>query len=292
VAWGREKGSANGCAAMLDISECFARTEWARKRFAELRAEAKQFIDGQPYEFTMAYDADAGVLAARLHPEQVPLEISFMVGEIMHNLRSALDHLVWQMTIANGHVPPPFPLPRGSQWRDIQFPIAMTSAQFDNPSRDPLWGISDRHRAFLREYQPFYGELLGEGLATDSALYALQEFSNIDKHRVPHLTTQWIQFISVKLSIVEDCQVGVKEAYSASFPGPIDADAEIARIGFDPKPSLAPRFEGEIELGLVFHETSGLGTNKLVIPTIDMLGNQVAVLFKELLDLESPAGST
>jgi hypothetical protein len=48
-----------------------------------------------------------------VHGEPVPAveEWGPIIGDVVHNLRSALDHLVWQLTIANGHTPPnPIPV--------------------------------------------------------------------------------------------------------------------------------------------------------------------------------------
>ena len=70
----------------------------------------------------------------------------YTVGDILHNLRSMLDHIVWQLTIANGHTPPSFPLPKGSDWRRIQFPIYLDKNDFSsmrsNPRADYLWGVA------------------------------------------------------------------------------------------------------------------------------------------------------
>ena len=35
----------------------------------------------------------------------IPVDLSLVIGDAVHNLRSALDHLAWQLVLANGQTP-------------------------------------------------------------------------------------------------------------------------------------------------------------------------------------------
>lgn len=53
-----------------------------------------------------------------LHPP--PLRLGVIVGDLVHNVRSALDHLVWQLVLANAQQPT----------RATQFPVCSKREQW------------------------------------------------------------------------------------------------------------------------------------------------------------------
>ena len=60
-------------------------------------------------------------------------EYSVVVGEVAHNLRSSLDHLVWQLVIANG----------GSPDHRNAFPIISRESDYQKQSESKLRGLTD-----------------------------------------------------------------------------------------------------------------------------------------------------
>ena len=60
-------------------------------------------------------DGSKQVWVYRGETPDAPIEWSIILGEILYNLRSALDHLVWQLVLANGQTP----------GRHNEFPIAV-----------------------------------------------------------------------------------------------------------------------------------------------------------------------
>jgi hypothetical protein len=105
-----------------------------------------------------------------------------MVGDFVHNLRSALDHFVWQLVLLDG----------GKPSRESAFPVATHGQAYwcvrkdGSPSiRDRcLRGVSEAHRTRIDALQPYRA---GEG-APEHALYLLNRLWNMDKHRVLHAT--------------------------------------------------------------------------------------------------------
>ena len=94
----------------------------------------------------------------RIEPPEV---FSVLVGEIVYNLRAALDHLVYELARMDS----------GAEQAGTQFPIFSKAEAFN---RQRLTGVSDAHVAMLEAMQPFNG---GAWLAR------LAEISNRDKHR-------------------------------------------------------------------------------------------------------------
>lgn len=113
-------------------------------------------------------------------PKSPPLEISLLAGEMIYQMRSALDCLVFELIKKNPNVAVIDP-----EWEDnCQFPIRVrlpknSSAPLNKSAfaRD-LPGIADAPFAFIERVQPYYG--VGE---TNNSLRFLRYLSNIDKHR-------------------------------------------------------------------------------------------------------------
>lgn len=95
-----------------------------------------------------------------------------LLGDYLHNVRSALDHLVCQLALLDG----------APGCETTQFPI--TSSHGNYVSQEPRWlrGVSPGHRADLERLQPYHAG----ARMNDHLLMILDEFSNVDKHRVVH----------------------------------------------------------------------------------------------------------
>ena len=79
----------------------------------------------------------------------VPVEWSVIIGETLYNMRSALDHLIWQLVLANGHTP----------GRHNQFPISKDCQHWQQEKDRLLKGVSRRHQAMILA---IYSHLLEE----------------------------------------------------------------------------------------------------------------------------------
>jgi hypothetical protein len=92
-----------------------------------------------------------------------------IIGDLVHNLRSALDHLAWQLVLANGGTPTP----------NTFFPIKSVRSGLANIDG----GIDASAASIIEGVQP-YG-----GTSTGRSLELLRNISNVDKHRT--LTLTW-----------------------------------------------------------------------------------------------------
>jgi hypothetical protein len=110
----------------------------------------------------------------------VPPRFGVVLGEAIHNMRSALDHLIWQIVVACGNTP--------SQWN--QFPIFDSPARFqkrvvrrrERGEPSMLLGVDDRTFDAIEQLQPYH-------VSSDRhvhALAVLRDLSNTDKHRLVH----------------------------------------------------------------------------------------------------------
>jgi hypothetical protein len=158
-----------------------------------------EFRASDPYTVVPRPTDTPGRTEYRLHIHKpVPPEISTTIGDILHNLRSALDSLAYE--IARRGLDRPMP-PR--EERACVFPVTATPERFDQffdgaskrertQIRSALYG--SQARAAFRSVQPLriHEEAILHGVQFPdtyeqeyrwSELYRLTQLSNLDKHR-------------------------------------------------------------------------------------------------------------
>jgi hypothetical protein len=97
-------------------------------------------------------------------PREAPLLLSVVLGEIVYNLRSGLDYLVYSLAAADA----------GTPRNGTQFPIEDSPAGFSGRRCSFLMGLSDKHVAMIEDLQPYKGV---------EWTRRLRDLSNPDKHR-------------------------------------------------------------------------------------------------------------
>jgi hypothetical protein len=154
----------------------------ASAHIRELRSRITEFTrDNHPQVLIAELEPDGKyyVLRARIKP--YPVEWGTIIGDIAHNLRSALDALMFQLVILNGLDPeavtpkPSFPIFRLKKHRN--------SAQtWHSMGRRQVQNIRPEHAAIIERLQPYHRRRGGRpGIHT---LWALHELNNADKHRL------------------------------------------------------------------------------------------------------------
>src|SRR5688572_13514485 len=121
-----------------DFSGCWAKISRANVHLEFLNEQVKSFaLDMSSYKVETKDDWQTADVFIDGEAEPPVEAWGAIIGDVVHNLRSALDHLVWQLTLGNGHVPPTvIPLKRSDpdyKWRQISFPIYT----FDQRRRSP-----------------------------------------------------------------------------------------------------------------------------------------------------------
>ena len=170
---------------MIEFRSAIAKIERAGSQIEKLNVDAEELCRKIRQSIVCETDnkADEKRWVYRGESPIVPMSWSVRTGEILYNLRSALDHLVWQLVCANGQTPT----------TDNQFPIADdVDAWKRSSTRRSLKGISDGAKQAIQYLQPFNPWL---DLPTNGAVHpfdaqtfrTLRNLCNIDKHRHLHL---------------------------------------------------------------------------------------------------------
>jgi hypothetical protein len=157
----------------------------AHVQLAAVGAEIALYIKGNPYRTTLdEHHHDARVIFQVIRPP--PPGISILIGEVVHNARCALDHLVYALALANNRVPDP----------KSGFPIFETEKGFNGRGIDIIRPLDPRAIEIIRELQPYH---MGQD-AQRHPLWVLYHLSNIDKHRhlgavIGSIRGPWVQLM-------------------------------------------------------------------------------------------------
>lgn len=218
-----------------------------------LNAEVGAFYAKEPYVAIPDRDPEDGgqIWRAKIVHEPPPI-MSLLIGEIVYNLRSALDHIAWQLALLDGSAP-------GGR---TQFPIFSTRPI---DSRQ-IVSIPAAAAAAMERLQPYHR---GKNAHTDP-LWILHELNRIDKHQTihvvgmqahvpPQLTITFpgtkppvVVQASGRVGIFNDGDILIKAAVVAGSHKQVDLEPEFSfRVAFD-QGSPAPGY-GIIETLLEVH---------------------------------------
>jgi len=179
--------------------------------------------------------------------EPVPLLFSIICGEAVHNLRSALDHLIWQLVLAEGNRP----------GRSNTFPIYSKAKDFEtkvrlprDPKRSPLHGIAPDSEAWalIEKEQPYHRQVPNEHY-----LATLAMLSNVDKHRALHRQMIYPSAGSMSDAIGWNPAAHLLERKETLYPLLHERETEVLRLRFsEAGPSAQVHVKGQVRLEPTF----------------------------------------
>jgi hypothetical protein len=149
-----------------------------------LRTEIAAYLELEPYRPRIHWDKQSQILTVDVEQIRAPDPMwGVRAGEIVHNFRSALDHIVWELA----HRP-------SARESKTQFPIFEHFEGFHGRgTRQFLKGVGFRAIDLIRSEQPFSRERGGTGEGHESPLWHAKELSDIDKHRTLHVVAATIE---------------------------------------------------------------------------------------------------
>jgi hypothetical protein len=174
------------------LDDSYLKVKRAKEQLAELSHLTDSWATENPMECLLGRNADTSKVLVKIPKIRVlPPQWSILVGEIAHNLRSALDYVVYQLADDPEGVRTAFPIAKGKR--------AYFKPRGKRPSyRDQcLDGVPEKWAQWIDRFQPFESPLPIE--RTGECLLALNLLSNADKHRlrIPMFTTFELPFAFV-----------------------------------------------------------------------------------------------
>lgn len=150
----------------------------ALEQIEEIRVAIEKFNQDAKYEIFCEKSENSTICRAKLITP-LPTTLNVRIGEVLFNLRSALDLLAWALLSL---IPPDQPKPNP---RNVYFPVA--------DSKDIYKGSEEKRKFFppgalklfdeLKPYYPEEGYMSGKQVDGNEVLWDLHRIHKDDKHR-------------------------------------------------------------------------------------------------------------
>lgn len=179
----------------------------AREQIDSLRKAEVEFLEYAEYTVVPAeINPKTGNQVYRVRaPVSPPQEWGVAIGEIAHNLRSALDGLIYQLAVANNHKEP----------KRTQFPIFLVGRPkacrgqcSSRKARNHFWCrgremirlLHKNHQTSIEWLQPYKGN----GPKRLNFIYLLSEINNADKHRLIQVTVPRWRNLAFSMTVSDE----------------------------------------------------------------------------------------
>jgi hypothetical protein len=150
------------------LDEAHAKLARARIHLEELDGQVRSFSNLHPYGIAPDRDSEPGVIIMRASAltteEPVPHEVGVVLGDVLHNLRCALEYLAWQLA-GLGKGPDKY----------THFPLCETSGQWYEWGRRNVARLRPEHATFIERMQPY-------NRPRSIPLLNAVRLNNVDKH--------------------------------------------------------------------------------------------------------------
>lgn len=204
--------------------------ERAEHHLETLREAEKGFLKTKPYEVVAAeIEADGleHVYRLKVHIEPPP-ELSLILGDAIHNVRSALDHIFYGTAC---HVDPG--LSRKAK-KELQFVVCTGPGEIKRKREAGRFGPPGKHQAVFEALQPCNGG--------PAWFPIISKLDNIDKHRRLTLLAG-----ATERGKIEPLNVVTRSEWEL---GALIDGAKVVRLIFPAKPQVEMRVTANLRLVL------------------------------------------
>lgn len=240
----------------------------AREHLKQLDSERRAFLDTQPYFYIPHYDFEAGrheIRARKL--ADPPMRLGILAGDIIHNYRAALDHLVYEVASLG---------PRGVAGRGerTQFPVFDLKRDFDSHVATYLKGVPKEAVEVFELLQPYQ--------AGEQLIASIAQLDDRDKHRVltPALSAPHAGRLNV---------IGAKYRKVEMMPGRTHLDDGTVVCTFWTDPNVHVQAHFELDTTLLFGDPGGPELTLTDLANFGAFVDAVLLSFIQLVDQKSGA---
>ncbi len=176
------------------------KVERARKHLRDLELARDNFINSKPYRLERESNLGTGYNIYRVFDIQTPsAEIGLIVGDVIHNLRSALDHLTYQLVLLNG----------ASPTKQTAFPVFDDAKKYTTGVAGKVKGIAQSAIDAIDASEPYQG-------AKGAGFWVLHYLDIADKHHA--LLTPLINVTKASFTMPGFWERGYRGVGGVSFP--------------------------------------------------------------------------
>ena len=151
-----------------------ARLDRAERHFESFEHTWAGYLDGNPHQLERTAEKD-GTIAVRLRRmKPLPVELSLVFGELLFELRAALDNCLYAVAVlVSGQAPPP-------NAARLEWPIRLTPGEWKSQAARYQF-LPAEITAALEAIQPYQAEF-----PDWNCLAILHELARVDRHRSMH----------------------------------------------------------------------------------------------------------
>lgn len=162
---------------------------------------------------------------------------SLIAGDFSHNIRSALDNMLWELAVSEtGQDPPPKP-------KSIQFPITDDPDAFEK-ERYRISCLSADTQARIERAQPYHRL----HVELPPLLGLVRDFNNLDKHRLLNVVVANVQQGHLSLTYEGLGNPTLTPEYDL---GPIECRTKVASLSVTPpQPDMDCKYEGAVVISI------------------------------------------
>ena len=240
---------------------CQLKMSRANKHFEELQDAAKAFIGSDPYSIVNEPDAKPNHYVVRLKiKREPPPELSPIIGDMVHNARSSLDHLVWLLIRNAGNNPeigrPQFPIFTRDPFDRTLYANTKKWKKALNLWNNQTEGLPPREVAIIKRMQPYKSRQI----PYEHPLTRLNQLSNWDKHRELHFVGQAGAVTGTRVLEGVSPYAAIKPYWYLPDMEMLKEGAIIARYEAGPVPEGEPQVNTNLKLAfeIAFGEGSPL----------------------------------
>ena len=176
------------------------KVERANQHLCDLEVLRNNFINGHSYRIEREYHPPTGHNIYRVFDIQTPpAEIGLLAGDVIHNLRSALDHLAYQLVYVNG----------ATHSKQTAFPIWDSESEYRAQRARRVKGMAQSAIDMIDASEPYQG---GKG----AGLWVLHYLDIADKHHA--LLTPLINVTEASFTIPGYWERDYKGVGDVAFP--------------------------------------------------------------------------
>lgn len=232
-----------------------------------LKAFLRAAVGGNAIEVESIEDQPNGKrVTAILKSVDLPQHAGLHLGDAVHNLRSALDHLMCQLAIAAGNA---------DACDRTQFPIFVEDTK-DTRKRIERWtnALAKDAQAEIDALQPFRRR---PDDPTSDLLWMLSELDNIDKHRLLLIASP--RLADARLEVTMGGETRTLTLSNRPEWVPLKLDAMRFRITATGPPDAEVSVKADTSVGVVFAGT-GLNCDGMeIFPTVrEMIADVKAIV--------------
>ncbi len=227
------------------------KVERAKEHFRYLQAQIVTFLAQNPYGIVIDQDKKTGeaIWYARVSQEP-PGQWAAIVGDIVHNLRAALDHIVFQLI-------------GDPQNEYSEFPSSWKAEHYESSGRGKIKGVPVAAETIIQTVQPYQR---GDAYHAHP-LYLLNELARRDRHRLLNIVgaAARIQQFTIGKG---DIHIDRLEIGGPQFVCPLKDGAQIIRLKMTAEPPVD--VESQFAFEIAFEEI-GPAKGQTVVPLLQQL---------------------